>query len=674
MSLTFKRLKSNETFLSAALILLVAAITYLPLAAQLGFYHDDWHPIAGEMSNTWLVKMFAIDRPFMGVFYWLTHLVLGDQPILWHLYAFAVRMVGAFAFFWLLRMLWPKQRLATTLMVLIFIVYPGFLQEPSANTFQNQFLGFSMGILSLAFTVRALKSQSPRAVFWLTALAALFELGYFAIYEYMIGLEGVRLLLIGYLLPKEAGARLKEKLIAVAKRWWPYIPAILLLLVFRGFIFHSARPAMDVGALVGQYRQDPGGMLLRLVLEEGKDFVETIFVAWFLPFENLLIITSNSDLILAVLLALAGVGLVLFYVRWLRRQGLAGEEDESGDRSWLRSAMGMGAIGVAALLFPVILSGRNVDFRSGFDRYTLQATLSMAMLVVGFILYTMRSRWRTWTLLFLIGIAIVTQVFNAASYRTFWNYQRQLWWQMSWRVPQMQQGTVLMALLPQGYRLGEDFEIWAPANMIYAPDPGTLWVVSEVLNSDTAKQVIYGESNHRSFRNINFDRNFQNALILSMPSSATCLHVIDGKAPEVSASDDPLVSLVAPYSRADLIEANAPLKTPPALVFGQEPPHTWCYYYQKMELARQQGNWTEAASLADQAASQGYQPADTSEWLPVFQGYANTGQTEKANRVADAIRQDVPVQLGYCQNFDLAAGSASQAAADYMRTALCTGN
>ena len=72
-----------------------------------------------------------------------------------------------------------------------------------------------------------------------------------------------------------------------------------------------------------------------------------------------------------------------------------------------------------------------------------------------------------------------------------------------------------------------------------------------------------------------------------------------------------------PISNLSLIETNPEKPATPAPQFFPEPEHTWCYYYQKADLARQTSDWEEAARLGEEALSKGYLPDTPTEW-PLF--------------------------------------------------------
>ncbi len=86
-----------------------------------------------------------------------------------------------------------------------------------------------------------------------------------------------------------------------------------------------------------------------------------------------------------------------------------------------------------------------------------------------------------------------------------------------------------------------------------------------------------------------------------------------------------------PLSNLDLIQA-APA-TPASLpgeVFDPGPETSWCYYFQKADLARQMGNWQKVAEIGEIAFRLDNSPNHASERVPFIQGYAYTGKWARA--------------------------------------------
>jgi uncharacterized protein HemY len=103
-----------------------------------------------------------------------------------------------------------------------------------------------------------------------------------------------------------------------------------------------------------------------------------------------------------------------------------------------------------------------------------------------------------------------------------------------------------------------------------------------------------------------------------------------------------------PLSNQSLIITN--ISTPAELPFFGEPKHTWCYYYTKAELARQQNNWEQAIHLFDEATSLGYEASDPFELLVFIEAHAVAGDIEAAEKLSkEAMMKDKGVRKGLCQ-------------------------
>ena len=108
-----------------------------------------------------------------------------------------------------------------------------------------------------------------------------------------------------------------------------------------------------------------------------------------------------------------------------------------------------------------------------------------------------------------------------------------------------------------------------------------------------------------------------------------CLRILD---PELDAGNDFLPQIM--QDAAWLSDASLILPTGepdlPASLFGEEPEHRWCYFFEKADLARQNAAWETAANLGDQAFQLGDYPNDPSERIPFIEAYAHTGSWQQA--------------------------------------------
>jgi hypothetical protein len=313
--------------------------------------------------------------------------------------------------------------------------------------------------------------------------------------------------------------------------------------------------------------------------------------------------------------------------------------------------MVLGIAIVTVTIIPIVVAGRTVIFGIQWDRYTAQSMFGVAMVMGGLAFYALRTPAR-WVFLFsLIAIGVITQFYSAVYYRDFWTQEREVWWQLAWRAPDFKPDTTVIAAFPHGYRLAEEYEVWSPLNIIYNPG-GPIKVSGQIPFDGIALDLASGTQETRHMRSILVPRDYGKALILSKPTENSCAHLINGKQLELPSNEDPAIASIAVYSQIDLVDTSAAPKTPPAELFGPEPDHTWCYYYQKIDLARQMEDWGDAAHLADQAASLDLKPADRSEWLPALEAYVNAGEPDKARQVAKYIRADKSLRTVLCDQIE----------------------
>jgi hypothetical protein len=557
-------------------------------------------------------------------------------------------MAGALAFLWLMRQLWPGEKAAATTAAVLFVVYPGFMQQPNANTFSNQLTSYACGVVSLALTVAAGRATNRRASIALTGLSIVTGLANWLLYEYMIGLEGVRLVVLA-LLAWRSEHRVKPSIRRTLACWIPYLLPLLAYLAWRVLLFKAVRAAVDVGGLLQQYTASPVRMLGQVGLETLRDFVEASLSGWFVPAYRLHAFATLSDSLVAFLLAGLAIAAFVAYARAARTTRAAGGDAASGPQA-AREMIVVGGLAVLLGALPVIVAGRDVRWESGFDRYTLHLTLGIALLVVGTLLHFARRPLPVVAFSLLIGLGVSTHYLNAVDWARAWEDQRQMWWQLTWRAPGLEPGTVLLMQTPD-YAFFEDYETWGPANLIYYPEATSPILATEILTEHTAELVRLGTREVRGMRKlIGFQRDFNNSLLAVMPSRGTCLHVLESVSPELPTDSVSLVRSLVRYSHAERILTEADAAVPPETIFGPEPERTWCWYYQTAALARQRGDWQAIAALGEQVEQQGARPLDRSEWMPFFQAYINLGMDEPAALAAVRIRDREKTRHSLCDH------------------------
>jgi hypothetical protein len=401
--------------------------------------------------------------------------------------------------------------------------------------------------------------------------------------------------------------------------------------------------------------------LLGFTIETVKDLFETSIFAWVIPFQQYSNQLPYSDLGIALGLGAALVLAAGGYSFFVRKQAVVQEDDQSP-----RDFLILGALIVFVTTLPITASGRNAHFW-GWDRYTYQSVFGVALLMGGLAFHVFKG-WLRWAFLFsLLIFGVVTQFGSALYYRDFWKVEREAWWQLSWRAPQIEDGTTLIVALPGGYGLAEEYEVWGPANLVYQPG-GPLRLPGQVMFDDIWMDLLARTQEKRLVRGtFAIPRDYGKVIVLSQSSPNTCLHVLDGRRFDQAVVEArPDVRFIAKYSDVGLIDPTSEGVIPLAEVFGSEPPQTWCYFYQKMDLARQTGDWQGAVKLGKEAKKLGVEPSNVTEWMPLLEAYVELGDIENAKRIAQFVREDKYSFNKLCAQYE----SLKDQPAEYNRNAV----
>ncbi len=630
--------KISNTWLAIGLITFVSLLTYGVLISQLGFYRDDWYLFSTAQSNglAGIVALFRIDRPLVGYVYAFGYHFLGTSPLAWQVVTLIARLIGNLAFFWLLRLIWPDRHMENLAAALLFSIYPGYTVQPNAGVYITDLLASAAALISFSLTIKVVQSSRLWLRVLLSVPAGLLMLFYLGLFESAIGLEVARLALVWYVIQRQDQAEFKVALFRSIKADVLYLLLGGAFVVWRLFFFQSTRRATNLTVLIGKYGALPLHSMLTVTIETIKDIVETTVFAWVVPFYQFVASSNYHDLAIAIGCSLFVLVCSYFVLRHLTQAVVPPAAEPNHDQHlhliWL------GLLVVIFALLPIDIAGRNILFTDQWDRYTLYASMGVALTVTGFTFTFFRGSARTIFLLVLIGMSVVVHYFSAAVYRDFWSGERDLWQQMAWRAPGLKQGTMLFAS-PAGGGFEEGYEIYGPANMVYYPGQG-VQIGGDVLNSATAANIQLQKNRQHRDRDVLVADNYQNALIAVYPNGQSCLHVLDGRKVELpGVLDGSLAPEVAAYSRIDQIETLTPPVSLPAFLSGEQP-RPWCFYYQKMDLARQQSDWEQVAHLADQALAKDLNPEDPSEWMPVLEAYITLGRVQDAHHPASIIRSD----------------------------------
>ncbi len=645
---------SRSSLYLFAIFALVGALVYLPLSSKMGYYKDDWFLIfdAHTQGAQFFHEIYRIDRPARAYVMQLVYNVFGDRVIYYHLSAYLFRVLASWALFGALDMIWLKHRKANFLIALLLLIYPGFLSQLNPIDYQAQLLSLCLAFASIAFTVKSLKVQNLASRLAWIGLAIVTGILYPALVEYMLGLEVLRLSFIVQIVAQEQPLASKELLKRVARLWLPFLSAPALFLIWRFFFFETERRATDLGAQIGQVFGSPLTGLWWLVYWI-QDAFRVVFLAWAVPFYNLVFNLRLKDFLIGAGLSVVVALLAIICLLQLGRSKSETFPEET-DRTWKNQILLIGILTALFSLLPVILVNRHADF-GDYSRYTLASAAGVGMIVTVLLFLVGSARLRMALVALLVFAASFTHYANAVYAVQETEDVRAFWWQIAWRAPDIKAGTTLVANYPVS-GIPEDYFVWSPANFIYYPEkqnviPIKLQLPAAVLTEDVVLQILVGKGEETPLRRGNeLTRNFGNVLVMTQSSENSCVHILDGRSPDLSISDPQKILLIASNSKVENVGLDGGQPIPPVSIFGKEPEHTWCFYYQKADLARQRGDWQEVARLGAQADKLGLHPNDQIELMPFLQAYAVLGNEKQVKGVSTRINTQLFYQEQACQH------------------------
>ncbi len=658
----------KSSWFSTLILALAAAIAYLPQVGMLGYYKDDWFLIydAHTQGANFFQTIYSIDRPARGYFMQFFYTWFGDHALYYHLAAYAYRVIAAVALLWILNRLWARSKQANFTIALLFAIYPGFLSQTNPIDYQCQLLSLSLGLLSLALTVQAILSPRPWLRSLCTVVAILLGWMYLPLVEYFIGLEVFRILLLFQASRVRKEQPLKSQFVDTVRAWLPFATIPAGFLAWRLFLFNSERRATDVSVQLGQLFSSPLTGLWWLIMLV-QDASKSIFLAWSVPLYNLAFDLRLRDMLIGSTLALVLASLAVLGL-WLisRREDFSPEDGPTSRLDFLW----FGLVVVFAGLLPVAIVNRHADF-GDYSRYLLASSVGAGMVVTALLCWLGNYRLRMALVALLVFASGLTHYANSLKAASEWDALRNFWWQVAWRAPDIKNGTTLIASYPVG-AIQEDYFVWGPANLIYRPTkqsslPIEIKIPAAVLTDDALFQIMRRRGNEiQERRGNNVVRDYGNVLVLAQSSVGGCVRILDGASPNLSVLDPHAIILAGPASNLSNVLTSAVPSRPPASIFGSEPDHGWCYYYQQASLARQRGDWELVALLGDQALAAGYYPSDRVEWMPFLEAYTVLGQKDKFRHIVPILIEEPFLADQACRNLT-ALGAAERAIDDQMR-------
>ena len=605
------------------ILLIVAALTYGLFFWERGFYWDEapWTWIYYRLGPAALTKTFSTSRPFWGMIYQLTMPLLGPYPWRWQFLVVILRWLTAVLVWMLLRQVWPRDERPALWGSLLFLVYPGLGQNFIALMYSHFYIVLNCFLFSLYLSVLAIRQPERRIP--LTLAALVFSIVNLLTMEYFYFMEFLRVVLFWIVLEGEW----KQKLRRVILLFIPYFAVMIGVTLWRLFFFENQNASYNYVTL-DLLRQNPLSGIATLLKSIVLAFWETALHAWIFPFESATVNQLGLRVaLLTAVLVLASTILIALYLLFRDRS----ERKEYTPVSQI-FLLGLSAWLLAGGSFWLV--GIEPQLHFSADRFTMPFMLGSCLLLAALIsLLHVKPKLQYSLLALFMAFSIGKQFETNIAYIRDWDVHHNLFWQMSWRIPAMEPNTAIISNdLPVTYF--SDNSLSGPLNWIYAR-PGEmdqiLYFISIRLNRGLP-DLEPGLAIEQNYLAKTFHGNTSQLVVIDY-SPPGCLRVLD---PQIDSANRLLVPLLrdaAVLSNTSLIHQEHAVTLPDSL-FAPEPAHSWCYYFEKADLARQFGDWEKVVELGDTAFQLDDHPNDPVERFVFIEGYAHAGDWERAIRLS----------------------------------------
>jgi len=625
---------SDSRLFVPAVLLLFAILSYGLFIHRLGFYWDDFPYLYLNHSQGIFgyPAYMSTDRPFSAWFFMLEGFLFGESAICYHIFAFILRWASAWAFYWVLGMVINENKSTNLIAASIFLVYPGFLQQPISLIYSLHFAVLLLFLCSLGLML--LSIQNPKHYLLFTLLSLIFSLGIFSS-EYFALLELLRPILLWLWFSKKQISTNQRKYYTF-RIWYPFLVIFILFLTWRIFIFKFPTYSLDV---FNAFSVDALSTALNLFSRIIRDVFTVLFKVWFPIFYPAIL--SQLDILEIVLWLIFSLATSLVFWCLLKKFSQPVIKNYSLSN---HTTLFLGFCALILAGIPIWMTGLPVELNFAWNRLNLPFSLGVGLFITG-VVFTLVKKNMVRIIFFgiLIGFSIGYHLLNTFSYLNDWESVNSFFWQLKWRIPALEQGTTI---LTENFPLKfySDNSLTAPLNWIYDEKNRSLDLkyMFYFLNVRLGRRLPSLQKDliiNQPYRSFSFVGSTNKLLAISY-SPLDCVHILD---PDVEMENRAIPASLKQallHSNRGLIK-DTDLSQLPS-IFKVEPVHDWCYFYEKADLARQLGYWDEIVHLGDQILSSNERPSDLSEYFPFIEGYANNSNLDSAVKISRLILNSSP--------------------------------
>ena len=642
-------------------LLFIGIIAYLLMLPKMGFYWDDWEGVyLYKLHNPALSFHYYAERPVSALIYLGLFPLIKMTPAVTHTVALLLRWGGILFIYYTLNLIWPTRKPVHQWIGALMIVFPGFSEQPLSVAFTPHLGTFLLFSSSLFLTALAFRDRKR---FWIwfplslvTGITQIFMM------EYFVVLEILRPLVIWFILRTETKKE-KETILKAFLYWLPFLAGLVVYLWWRLAYLPTTMVGGDPNnpSLLKAFLNSPLNSFLALGNKVMSDLRYMFVDIWANGFFSV----SSYDPHAKVLWLGWFAGILIAVIFGLYNNRITAQSPSDSEKHFLSSIL----FGISAFLaggFPVWMTNRQASLGKWSDRFSLAPLLGIVILLVCILDWLFRTKkQKLWAMILLLGLSISTQIWNTNSYRLDWGLQQSIYWQLAWRVPALQPGT---AIIGRGTFTDKSsyYDGTYIMNLLFSQKPAAnpqyaYLDVFHVFRDDDGNYTP-GQPLSYTTRSGTFTGNTSQAIGMYFTQSGGCVRILD----QVYLNDPNFISDASSFDRLNeliaisnvsLIDtAGDPLKPDPS-VFGAEPAHGWCFYFEKADLARQEQDWQTVLELGSQAQAKGLRPTLGAEDLPFIEAHAQTGEWSKAYELSmEAFKTTRDLETSLCNNWTRFAG------------------
>ena len=389
---------------------------------------------------------------------------------------------------------------------------------------------------------------------------------------------------------------------------------------------------------------DPLYFLLNFARNLLPDTFLALFSSWFAIFKPEYLDLAQLKNIAAFAVGIVGAAITYGYIRTENHQ-----DPQPASPNWGKQALLIGLVGLFAGLLPVWLTGYSM-ISSEWPinaRFALAAFPGAALLLTLLIELSISRRARLIFIAILAGLMISYQFRAADDFRQVWELRSKFYQQLAWRIPGLKPNTAIVlanqylpdfdSSSPAVLATASDFSVGLSLNAIYSAQPDSngripYWVTTYPEFSPEqgiSKQPINLYASHAT---LEFSSDPSNLLVINFnPAQGECLRII-GPEYATYAKMPPEIKALAAYSNPQAIltssQQNSDLLNS---IIDTRSNSSWCYFYEKADLAAQKQDWKGVVDLWGQTRNLKLHAANGYENLVYIRALLQTGDWQAAS-------------------------------------------